>query len=294
MNKTRLIFCSDIHLCHKEWYGRSSADRMENLIETLNRFYDEKPYEKIIFLGDYSLDYWAWDIGGSVLRENINNTDNFVKHYANRLKANYYMAPGNHEQYGNENWKKIIGTSRDDAFTVGGYLIISCDNFSGLLDPDFHSDGVYTPTKLEFVMEKMEEHPELPVILCGHYFDVTKEPEEFFDFLKKEKRITLLICGHDHIVKVDNLGKKAGHVCLYHDGHYSYSGGDTTPREFMWGFCETILSDEGIDIRYVEPSNTVIFQNSPLIHVYREQQRKFFRRRDVVRSIHANCKEKYN
>ena len=217
-----------------------------------------------------------------MLREGVSNTDNFVKHYAKRLKADYYMAPGNHDLYGYENWKKITGTDRDDAFVVGGYLIISCDNFSGVLDPDFHSDGIYTPTKLEFIREKMAEYPELPVILCGHFFDKTKEPEAFFEFLKQEKRITLLICGHDHVVAIEDLGERAGNVSIYHDGHYSYSGieHDGTP-EFMWGFCEAVLSDEGIEIAYVEPANTIMVQDIPMEHTYRERQRRFFRRRDL-------------
>lgn len=251
-------------------------------MEILNQIYDENPYEKIVFLGDYSLDHWEWSIGGSVLAHGISNTDNFVKHYAKRLKADYHMAPGNHEQYGYENWKKITGTDRDDAFVVGGYLIISCDNFAGVLDPDFHCDGLYTPTKLDFIREKMAEYPELPVILCSHFFDKTKEPEEFFTFLKNEKRITLLICGHDHIAGYEDLGEMAGHVSLYHDGHYSNSGAhqDNVP-EFMWGFCEAVLNDEGIDIAYIEPSNTIMVQDSPMVHTYREQHRRFFRRRDL-------------
>ena len=282
MSETKVIFCSDVQLCHLDWYGRSSADRMENMIDTFNRLFEEKPYEKIVFLGDYSLDFWKWDIGGSVLREGVSNTDNFVKHYAKRLKADYYMAPGNHDLYGYESWKKITGTDRDDAFVVGGYLIISCDNFSGVLEPDFHSDGIYTPTKLEFIREKMAEYPEVPVILCGHFFDKTKEPEAFFEFLKQEKRITLLICGHDHVVAIEDLGERAGNVSIYHDGHYSYSGieHDGTP-EFMWGFCEAVLSDEGIEIAYVEPANTIMVQDIPMEHTYRERQRRFFRRRDL-------------
>lgn len=282
MDKTKVIFCSDVHLCQGDWYGCPSDERIENMIDTFNELYDKNPYEKIVFLGDYSLDFWEWDEGGSVLNACVSNTDNFVKHYAKRLKADYYMAPGNHEQYGYENWKKITGTDRDDAFLVGGYLIISCDNYSGLLDPDFHSDGVYTPTKLEFIREKMAEYPDCPVILCGHFFDTRNEPEEFFDFLKNEKRITLLVCGHDHIVEIEDLREKAGNVSIYHDGHYSYSGleHDSIP-EFMWGFCEAILSDEGIEIWYVEPSNTIVVQDIPVVHTYREQQRRFFRRRDL-------------
>ena len=281
MRNTRMIFCSDVHLCHANWFGRSSADRMENMITQLNQFCQEKPCEKIVFLGDYSLDFWVYDIGGSVLREGLSNTTNFVRNYANRLNVPYHMAPGNHEQYGYENWMEITGTPREDAFVVGGYLIITCDNFSGLLDPAFHSDGVYTPTKLDFIRKKMSEFPHYPVILCGHFFDIQKEPSEFFRFLKDEKRITLLICGHDHVANVDDLGEEAGHVCLYHDGQYSYSGNGTTPYENMWGFCEAILTDDGIDIRYVEPANTVEFDGNVLEHPYRERVHRFFPRRDI-------------
>ncbi|MBP3332639.1 MAG: metallophosphoesterase [Clostridia bacterium] len=281
MKETRLIFCSDVHLCHVDWYGRTSADRMKNMVENLNKFYDEKPYEKIIFLGDYSLDHWAWNIGGSWLREGVSNTENFIKDFACRLKAPYYMAPGNHEQYGYENWKKITGTPRDDAFTLGGYLIISCDNFSGILDPDFHSDGEYTPTKIDFIEEKLAKYPDMPVILCGHFFDMTKESDEFFELLRTEKRITLLVCGHDHINEITDLGESAGNVILYHDGHYSYAGGNRAPESLMWGFCATLLSDEGTDIKFVEPENTVLLGGKAHEHKYREQNHVFVKRRDI-------------
>lgn len=280
MKETRIIFCSDVHLCHLEWYGRSSADRMGNMIDDLNKFYDEKPYEKVIFLGDYSLDHWGWSSGGSWLNDGVCNTENFIKHYAHYLKAPYYLAPGNHEQYGFEKWQEITGTPRDDSFVIGGYLFISCDNYAGELDPDHHSDGIYTLTKLDYIKEKMEEYPDLPVILCGHYFNIEKEPEEFFTFLKEEKRITLLVCGHDHGNEITDLGERAGHVCVYHTGHYSYAGLKKKPMELMWGFCETLLTEKGVDIRYVEPENTFVYENKVVKHGYREQKHAFFRRRD--------------
>jgi alpha-beta hydrolase superfamily lysophospholipase len=43
-----------------------------------------------------------------------------------------------------------------------------CDNYAGELDPDYHHDGVYTPTDLSFVRKAMAEYPDLPVILIGH------------------------------------------------------------------------------------------------------------------------------
>lgn len=281
MPDTRILFCSDIHLCHIDWYGTTSPERMDFLISDLNRHYEENPYEKIVFLGDYSLDHWQWNCGGSFLRDGISNTKNFIEQYASRLNAPYHMSPGNHEQYGYENWLAITGTPRDDAFVVGGYLIISCDNFSGILDPDYHSDGAYTPTKLDFVKRCMNEHPELPVILCGHYFALDREPEEFFAFLKNEKRIVLLICGHDHRVEITDLGERADHVCMYHDGHFSYSGDQNSPLSMVWGFCEATLTDTGIEMRYVEPEHRYEIDDFSVLHHTREQQKRFFHRRDI-------------
>jgi len=281
MNETRIIFCSDVHLCHLSWYGPTSEQRMERMTAELNCYYNGKPYEKIVFLGDYSLDHWQWQVKGSWLERGVSDTARFIKDYASRLKVPYFMSPGNHEQYGNEKWNEIVGNNREDCFTVGGYLIICCDNFAGVLDPDYHSDGIYSPTRLDFVKKAMEEHPGLPVILCAHYFDVRKEPEEFFEFIKNEKRIVFLICGHDHLAEITDLGEAADHVSLFHDGHYSYVGGKRSPIDTIWGFCDAVLTDVGVDIRYVEPACEITVDGVSHSHEYREQHHRFFKRRDI-------------
>ncbi len=279
MNKARIIFCSDVHLCHIDWYGMACEDRLEKMICDLNEFYAKKPYDIVVFLGDYSLDFWEWDIRGSWLNSGVSNTDNFVKRYAKNLKVSYAMLPGNHEQYGNQKWKEITGFDRQYCFETGGYLIIMCDNFSGDLDPDYHSDGIYTSTDLKFIKQKMDEHPKLPVILCSHYFDITKEPVEFFDFIKNEKRISLLVCGHDHNMYAEDLGEKADHVCLYHDGHYSFT--NNNPNDIMWGFCLAELSDDGIDICYVEPESTFEYEGKQIEHKYCEKEHIHIKRLDI-------------
>lgn len=273
MERTVLI-CSDVHLCHLK-FGIESAPRMENLVEKLNAYHEKTPCEAVIFLGDYSLDHWAWNEKGSWLELGINNTENFVREYAARLQMPYAMLPGNHEQYGNGMWQRVTGHSRQFAVEAGGYLFVCCDNFSGDLDPDHHSDGTYTPTDLEFVKAQLAAHPGIPVVLCAHYFDLNKEPDSFFDYLKAEKRITLLVCGHDHLAKITDLGERADHVCMFHDGHYSYSGtGKLT--DVMWGFCAAKLDERGIDIRYIEPANRYYSKDEPMEHAYREQHHRFF------------------
>ena len=281
MESKRVIFCSDVHLCHFEWYGRTSDARMERMVEQLNAVYDEKPYEKLVFLGDYSLDHWKWNIKGSWLERGVSEASRFAKEYASRLKAPYYMLPGNHEQYGEALWQKLVGMPRKDYFVVGGYLIVCCDNFAGLLDPAEHSDGEYSVTDLNFVRKAMAEHPDLPVILCAHDFDPDVEPEEFYTFLKEETRITVLVAGHVHTCDVVELGERAGNVCLVYDGHYSYVNGKRDPKDIMWGFCEAVLTDKGVDMVYVEPENEIKLKDECHRHPYREQNRRFYPRRDL-------------
>jgi len=281
MKETRVIFCSDVHLCHLNFGAESPEVRMDNLVEKLNEHYAARPYEKIFFLGDYSLDHWKWQVKGSWLARGVSETERFVKEYVSRLKAPSYLMAGNHEQYGEELWQKFTGCSRQDYFVVGGYLIICCDNFAGDLDPDFHSDGTYTVTDLGFARKAMEQYPELPVILCAHDFDYDKEPEEFFTFVKEEKRITALLAGHVHVADVYDLGERAGNMCIYYDGHYSYTGRKLPLQDLMWGFCEAVLTDEGVDIRYIEPENDVTINDEHYHHAYREQNHRFFKRRDI-------------
>jgi len=276
---TRVLFCSDVHLCHCDWYGLSSEQRLEGMVERLNAYHARRPYEKLVFLGDYSLDFWEWSICGSWLREGVSNTARFISQYASRLHAPWHMLPGNHEQYGNDRWLQWTGTPRESSFVLGGYLFVCCDNFAGLLDPTEHSDGVYSPTNLSYVRAQLDAHPGLPVILCAHFFDLDKEPPAFFDFIRNETRITLLVCGHDHLAGVVDPGDITDHVCIYHDGQYSYSG--RTPQDPMWGFCDAQLTETGIDIRYVEPDNTFFDNGQAVVHRYREQHHAFFQRRDL-------------
>lgn len=260
----RVILCSDVHLCHLGWYGVSSEDRLETLVQNLNERYTDTPYERIVFLGDYSLDFWEWEIRGSWLNRGLSNTIWFVEDYASRLRAPYTMIPGNHEQYGPERWRTFTGFEREQCFTAGGYLFITCDNFAGNLDPTTHSDGTYTPTDLSRVERLMKAFPDLPVILCAHFFDREKEPEAFFDFLRREKRITLLCCGHDHVALAEDLGERADHLTLLHDGAYSYTGGGRTPDAQRWGFCELTLREDGVEMRYIEPKATLAPDSAPI------------------------------
>lgn len=276
MEKSKIIICSDVHLCHINWYDCTAEKRLKDMAYNLNAFSESNNCEKVIFLGDYSLDFWEWGEGGSYVNNGVSNTERFVKEIASTLKTPYYMAPGNHEQYGYEKWREITGCERRDCLVSGGYLFIFCDNYAENLNPDYHSDGTYTLTDISYVKECLNKHPDFPVILCSHYFDLEKENHSFFEFIKNEKRISLLICGHTHTHEVIDLGKRADNVKLYIDGHYSYSPETTPLKDNMWGFNEILLTKDGIEISYIEPENTVVYKGETLKHNYRKQNQGFF------------------
>lgn len=261
----RILLVSDVHNCHIDWYGVSNAERMERLVKHLQEEYARTPYEMILFLGDYSLDFWEWDELGCYVDHQESRTREFVEKYASRLPAPWTMIAGNHEQYGEAKWHEITGCSRQNAVTVGDWLFILTDSFGKDLDPDFHSDGTFTPIDVPFVRAQMEKYPDHKVVLCSHHFDSRFETEEG-KALIRDPRVVCLFAGHVHLSRIVEIeGKK-----LCWTGNYSYSS-EENPLDSMWGFREAILSDDGIVTRYITPENKIILDGQEIIVPYGTQ-----------------------
>jgi len=277
----KILIMSDVHLCHLDWNGVSSPDRMEKMIRELNTAYQKDPYDAIFFLGDYSLDHWVYQIGGSWLHQGVSNTKKLVDEYLLRLECPVrYMIPGNHEQYGPEQWRSITGGERQFAVLHQGYLIIMLDTFGENLDPAEDSDGTYKPVDVDFVRSQMVRHPDAPVLLCAHFFDMRKETESFRELVKNESRILCLFCGHDHQNRVEAVAALGGKLII-HDGHFSYAG-FYNPVRCPWGWLEVYLYDEGITCSYIHPSANLTADDGmvsihagegPMIQITREPGR---------------------
>ena len=207
--RKRILLASDLHHCHLTWYGLSSEERMERLIRDLNAEYRRDPYEVILFLGDYSLDFWEWDTKGCYLNEGRSYTREFVEKVCPRLPSPYLMIPGNHEQYGEDMWRSLTGCSRKGVWTTDGWLFILLDNFSANLDPKEHSDGTFTPIDVDFVREQMDAYPDRRVVLCSHHFDFEKETPEGCR-LVQDPRIVCLASGHVHLSDIVTLPDALG------------------------------------------------------------------------------------
>jgi predicted MPP superfamily phosphohydrolase len=270
MKKTRIIIASDIHLCHTDWYGVPTAERMERLIKHLNDEYDRDPYETILFLGDYSLDHWNHgDVPGSYLTGTC-NTKNFMEKYASRLKVPYSIfIAGNHEMYGHETWKEITGFGRRGSVVVGDYLFVVDDTFDTNLDPTCDIDAVYTPLNIEFIRGEMDKYPDKKVLLCAHHLAFNMENPEAHD-LVLDDRVICMFSGHVHRSSVYTMPDDWNNKLLFRTGNYSYSK-ENPPMISMWGFRDVYLSDDEVTSRYIVPENTIIYKGEEITIPYGTQ-----------------------
>lgn len=248
--KNRLVIATDIHHCHMVWHDTVSDDRMSRLCEVLNREYEKAPYDGVLALGDYSLDHWAWNEGGSFLwNPPVSHTDLFVKKYLPQMPTAWYMIPGNHEQYGPETWERITGRPREYAVSYGNYLFLMLDTFGGDLDPDHNHDGCYTGLNVAFIREAMEEHPDKRVILCAHDLIINRESEETRELIAENPRILCAFTGHTHRDNTLLLPSSWRNLPVFYSGDFSYNGGRGGQRN--WGYRILDLSGDGISTEYV-------------------------------------------
>ena len=266
----RILIASDIHLCHKDWNGVPNAERVAMFVEDVLAEYRRRPFEALLLLGDYSLDHWAWEIQGCYLNDGFSYTEKFVKEYLSRLQVlpiEIRMIAGNHEQFGEENWRRITGHSRVEEYLCGGVRFLLLDTFAGNLDPTEHSDGTYTGADVAAIRRALAAHPDEKFVLCAHHFAPDRESEEFKQLMREEPRLLCLFGGHVHRSRVIPLGEEFGNKLLLYTGQFSYTGPkhETVP-DSMWGFREVVLTEHTLDTAYLTPAHDVFVDGKPYSH----------------------------
>ena len=243
----RILIVTDIHYCDKIWHDATKEERADALCKALQEEYNQNPYDAILCLGDYSLDFWAWDTFGSYLgTPSVSNTRNFVEQVVPRFPRKPYLIPGNHEQYGNEKWKEITGFPRQFSVVYGDYVFLMCDTFGGDLDPTGHSDGTYTGIDPEFLRNALKRHPEKTIVLCMHDLIDEKESDEVRELIVSHPQICCAFAGHIHQSHTRLLGKEWGNLPVIYCGDFSYS---LEPYQ-NWGYQILDLSN-GFETKYI-------------------------------------------
>lgn len=231
----RLLIITDIHNCHIEWSETATYDRMEILCDSVNKEYEKRPYDGILSLGDYSLDFWKWDVGGSYLWEKpISRTEDFVKKFVHKLPHKMFMIPGNHEQYGKDDWERITGFPREYSVVYGDKVFVMLDTFAGNLDPREHSDGEYTGISTELLTEVLNNHPDKKIFLCAHDLIPSMESDKAREIILNNSRIVCAFTGHTHRDNTVILPDEWRNLPVFYCGDFSYNlSGD---EEKNWGF----------------------------------------------------------
>lgn len=267
-DQKRILVASDIHWCHIEWYGVTTEERMERFLRHLEEEYQKDPFEAVLLLGDFSLDFWEWGIKGCYINDGFSYVKVFADYFVPRIQklgVQLAMIPGNHEQYGEERWRELTGFSRQSHVVCGDYLFLLLDTFGADLDPTEHSDGTYSGADVAYIKRMMAAFPEHKVILCAHHFDHETESEEFRTLVREEKRILCLMGGHVHKSRVIPLGEEWGGKALLYTGNYSYNAGN---EDTMWGFRDLLLSDHLLLSRYITPENTITLDGETIHQPY--------------------------
>ncbi len=232
----RILLLTDIHNCHKQWYDIKTQDRMELLCQKVKEVYETRPYDAILCLGDYSLDFWGWETGGCYLgNPPVSRTQEFIEKYRSRFPVPSFMIPGNHEQYGNETWEKLAGTPREFAVVCEDYVFAMCDTFSGNLDPHEHSDGTYTGLNVSFLQEVINRHPDKKMILCAHQIMPDQESEAARMLIQKHEQIMCAFAGHIHQSITKILDESWRNLPVFYCGDFSYEMNAWSDKPH-WGF----------------------------------------------------------
>ena len=249
-DKARLLLATDIHNCQFDWYDMKTEDRMELFTKSLIDEYERKPYDAIVTLGDYSLDFWAWNEGGSYLWETpVSRTDEFIKKYVSRMPTDFYMIPGNHEQYGNEIWQKIVGTPREYVIEYGEYVFVMLDTFAGELDPKRHHDGIYTGINTEFLSSVLCDYKDKKVILCAHDISIAEESDAARNLILENKNVICAFTGHTHRDNASILPISWRSLPVFYCGDFSSSSKESGERN--WGYRLLDVSSDAILTEYV-------------------------------------------
>lgn len=266
-SQRRILVASDIHLTDKAYYGVSDEIRVQKFIDDLKAEYEKEPFEELILLGDYSLDYWVdggtYCQNGQYGSDKVSTTKTLYDTYLSQLKdlnIPIYMIAGNHEQYVESDndsdilsWYDITSQKRTGYTVCGDYLFIMSDTYQVTSVPTTDNDGTYTPADVNYIQSIMDKYPEKKVFLCAHYFNESKESEAF-NTLIDDERVLGLVAGHIHRSTVEAYGNKK----ILYTGNYSYHRDDkVTLTNANWGFREFILNKNEMESNYIMPAYSI-------------------------------------
>jgi hypothetical protein len=243
------MHCTDL----MDWYGVRDADRQQAWVDAVLAEHQKQPFDAIIIAGDISLDYHdkktPYDKGHSTGLI-------FMQQFFSQLPdLPHWILAGNHEEFSHEDWLALVGNERQGEITLGEDTFLCLDNFREDLGPVYDSSDKYSPMDMDFIRATMAAHPDNRFWLVSHYFDLSKESDDFRALLATDSRIKGLFMGHTHLNTLIPLGEEYQNLVIAQTGNFSYTCGDLT-RDF-WGLRDLVITDTGAVSRYILPESRI-------------------------------------
>lgn len=251
----RICITSDMHYAPQlegregYYYGVSMDDRLQLWVDLILEEHKKQPYDLIVINGDTALDYWSG--GGTMLASGANYTEIFMEKYVSQLPDGVpvLVMPGNHEQFGEEEWQAITGNSREETYVLGNNLFIMPDTYANNLNPTVDSDGSASKIDEEWMRELLAEYPDHNVYVIGHY--MMKQSGSFWRMVKEYDNIIAFFSGHTHYATaLKGNASSYGGKYMVETGNFSYNKGAVVEDNF-WGICDLVITGEHATCKYI-------------------------------------------
>ena len=261
----RIILSPDIHYTRKlQWSGLTSEERAQMWVDAIIAEHEEEPIDLVVLMGDISLDHWMH--GGNWLEDEESDAEIFIWEQAIAKlpkEIEVFALPGNHEQFGYDEWEIMMGNERQDYRVMGDHLILLLDNFADGLNPEEDHDGVYTGVDMEYVNEIVAQYPDKYIWIVTHFTHLPFESEAFKEFLRTNTNVKAIFHGHNHTLDVEDLGEEYNNVKLIMCGQFSYTGSQA-PLDQYYSFRDLHLDRYGGVCNYIIPEVDLIVNGEPV------------------------------
>ena len=241
----RVFLSSDVHSGHV-YYNFDPEQRLQEYVDFVNAEHKKQAFDLMIFMGDYSLDYWI--NGGTVLHQDRRDAKTFVDKWVSQLPdvPKFFLA-GNHEQYSDEEWQAITGNARSGCVKLGDNTFVLLDAFAGDLDPKKDADGTYVNLDYTAIQTAVDENPNGNVWVMAHFIDHGGESANFKRTIANNDAVRGMFMGHRHSRDLIQAGAAYGNKVIAQTGNFA----DSRNEGCIWGFRDLIITGKSAVSRYL-------------------------------------------